>query len=256
MKTSCLVGLIMVQSLLITAQTDWVQYRTNAQLSLGTNLFSGDVCAGCPNVGSSAGLSSRFWIAGKAFFRPEVQYNWFRASKDQNSLSFSNHTFGANLAFEYGLHHLSPASFSKRAKTELFIIGQLGVLHHQPTARILGEPTRLAPLQTEGQSYSRLVPVIGSGLNLNFKTASHTWVGIQLEVNYLFSDYLDDVSGVYIFSADFDDIRKEAVDPSQSASVGAQRGTKTGNDLFYRLMITYSINTSSKVKRETTESLD
>lgn len=233
------------------AQSDWVQYNTNVQLSLGGNVFSGDVCSECANMGSSVALSSRFRIAGKGFFRPEIQYNWFRAAQDINALSFSNHTFGANLAFEYGLHKLSPASFTGRAKTELFVVGQLGVLHHNPTAEIRGERTRLAPLQTEGEDYSRLVPSIGTGLSFNHEVMRGTRIGVQFDVNYLFSDYVDDVSGTYILNTNFDEIRKEAIDPSQKAMVGSQRGLKKGNDLFYRLMFSYSIKTKSKVKIET-----
>lgn len=91
----------------------------------------------------------------------------------------------------------------------LTVFGGLGYFHFNPKAEYMGRWVELNPLHTEGQTYPggpeayRLwgwnVPV---GINYMVKMSKKWGFGIEMTYRYTFTDYIDDVSGVYYNPAD------------------------------------------------------
>lgn len=185
---------ILVSSLLSFSQGK-LEYKTNLELGAGVHLLSADACSGCSTVSSSFSLSSRFYVAKKIFFRPELNYNRFLSSgQGEQHIKFMNNSYGLHLNLAYGFHNIRPSSFSKREKTEFFLSGLAGVLHHNPFVKIDENKVFLQVHEVQGVTYSKFTPVVGAGLNFNFKLPQLGRLGARLELVYTFTDYLDNVA--------------------------------------------------------------
>lgn len=115
--------------------------------------------------------------------------------------------------------------------------------------------TSLQPLGTEGQfimrgnthpkPYKLFQMVVPGGLGVKYRFSRNFGVGIDIGYRYTFTDYLDDVSGVY---ANKEDIRafsgKDAdffSDPTRIHAAGTARGNPNNKDsyVFGSFSITY-----------------
>lgn len=226
------------------SQDKTVRYKTSAIVSPTVNLYRGDVCSGCANVGYGLSVSSRFKINRKFLFRPEFEVQHIQSQSDsETQLSFANNLIGATINFEYGLHRLSKGR-SGRAKNEVFLLFAPVVYHHNPYAKFNDEKTNLAPLQTEDVTYSKLIPGLKLGLNFNLLANKKTRIGFQVDYTFLLSDYVDDVSGDYIDYTIVDPQRATAIDPSQTAEIGSERGNDSGFDSIIKASLIWEFSFS------------
>ena len=112
----------------------------------------------------------------------------------------------------------------------------VGLLYYNPQAELDGSFYSLRPLQTEGNSYSIFTPTIPLGFGLRFRATP--FINIVLEGGYriTFSDYLDDVSTVYIDNSSFEDpIARQLADRRPEIGLplkeaGSVRGNPEKND--------------------------
>lgn len=113
--------------------------------------------------------------------------------RKERNLSFFSHNFELSTT---GTISLFPngGRFYQRPAINLYGFAGVGLLYFNPKTRYQGDVVALAPLETEGKSYSRVIPVIPFGLGVKFKYGP--FFNIILEGGYrlTFSDYLDDVS--------------------------------------------------------------
>lgn len=87
--------------------------------------------------------------------------------------------------------------YSKRSRVNPYALLGLGVTYLSPKAEWDGVVYSLPRYQTEGQKYWRLPLFVSGGLGAMVRI-NNTWsAGIELTGNFLFSDYMDDVSTVY-----------------------------------------------------------
>lgn len=105
--------------------------------------------------------------------------------------------------------------------------------------------TSLAPLQTEGKDYNQNTFNAGFGLGLKFRLTSRIGLHIESQFRYLFTDYIDDVSGNYpvIF-----DSPQQAYASNPSQAIRDSRGSKSHNDLwaFHSISLRYSFGKPTK----------
>jgi len=178
----------------------------------------------------------------KLFFRPEVVFNRFQSSGASNEgLQFKNNTFGLNLGIEYGLHKLTPSNFNGRADSEVFLNAHFGLLHSNPFTVIEGEKVFLAPLQLQDATYGKLVPVIGAGINFNFKLNKTNRIGLRFDVNYTLSDYADNVSngeGVS-FQNNLGNTNPQDAVTSKIVYREEDFNLDSRSDLFFRILLIY-----------------
>lgn len=138
-----------------------------------------------------------------------------------------------------------------------------GVTYLTPMAKVDGAWESLPRLQTEGVKYSRLPFFLTGGIGFSTRLSDRLSVGFELSNNFLFSDYLDDVSTVYPDPATLtSDLARRLSDRSPELSVdpfshtpGDIRGNPSIKDsyLFFGIRTSYTILSggSSRNKKET-----
>ncbi|MCS7035231.1 MAG: DUF6089 family protein [Saprospiraceae bacterium] len=115
--------------------------------------------------------------------------------------------------------------------------------HFNPQAEYEGRWYKLAPLGTEGQfrgeEYTTVQPALAYGFGLKFDFSYRWSMSVELNSRRLFTDYLDDVSGVYADTRDIRALRGELAaalaDRSGEARIGEpgrQRGNGQNNDVY------------------------
>jgi opacity protein-like surface antigen len=193
--------------LLMTANAQ----RTEVGIFAGGANYMGDLTP-------SISLNETHFAAG-VFIRQPVATSWnlrggintgMISGSDQNqsdqalvarNLSFRSRIIEAELRAEY---LLAP---TKRLTPVLF--AGLAGFHHNPQAFYSGEWIDLQPLGTEGQGtsanarapYSKLQLAINAGGGLQYALTRNWNLGLELGFRKTFTDYLDDVSTVYVDEA-------------------------------------------------------
>ncbi len=179
------------------ALTIYGTYRYTPNLSLRGSLSYGRLSSDDYNVADPFGEDSKFRYVRNLSFRNDVKEFAFVGIWDfmanhgtfLNRLDFTPYAFAGVAVF----HH-SP----KGKAPELDKFGQ-------PLAEA-GEWVALEPLGTEGQysdnydvkPYSTIQPSIPFGIGLRAKVQKRLDFEFEIGYRYLFTDYIDDVSGMYV----------------------------------------------------------
>jgi hypothetical protein len=150
------------------------------------------------------------------------EFTYFRISGDDRTadsegrvvrnLSFRSDNFELNAV---GIFHLfaSGPKFYQREKFNPYGFAGIGVLYFNPKGELDGKWYPLQPIQTEGVGYSRVTMVIPMGVGVQVKVNPFINVAIEIGYRKTFTDYLDDVSTVYLDNNSFgDDIHRRLAD--------------------------------------------
>lgn len=151
----------------------------------------------------------------------------------------------------------------------LTAIAGVGYTRFNPQANFEGTWHNLRPLRTEGQGleggppvYSLYTAVIPFGFKIGYEFSKEWTFGLEMIHRITFTDYMDDVSGVYydneILLDNFGPLSSHFADPSlgfrvnedgnqvplNSTFTGAQRGNPERNDAYMmaHLTATYTFN--------------
>ena len=92
----------------------------------------------------------------------------------------------------------------KGKNTQFYIFGGVGATYFNPKAKYNGSWVALRPLRTEGQGlpggpqeYSRITAIIPAGVGFRMGIGTMWRLGIEGTYYKTFTDYIDDVGGVY-----------------------------------------------------------
>jgi hypothetical protein len=177
------------------------------------------------------------------------------ASMQQRNLNFRSKIFEWEVAGQYNLF-----SFNEKWWTPYVFVG-VGLFHFNPyTNDSLGAKTYLKPLSTEGEgfvagvkNYGLTQLMIPIGIGAEYSINEDMRLGVEFGYRKTFTDYLDDVSDVYVDQAALLAARgQKAVDlayrgDEKGANGGAYppagytRGNPKLKDAYYYLAITYSV---------------
>ena len=237
----------------------------------GVSTYNGDLStSNKPNSNTSnAVVGISFLNAVSDHFAVRAEFNYTVLSgndkynkdsaKIKRNLNFETSIAEVNLIGEYYILSKAEYTFSP------YLMAGGGVFHFNPYTNIDGGKVFLKPLSTEGQGllkypqrkeYKLTQPAITLGGG--FKYAATPRLELKLELSYrkLFTDYLDDVSTVYVDRNDLliakgqlavgaayrgDEIRYGSqVYPSK----GEQRGSPKEKDSYYFIGfgVTYSLS--------------
>ena len=191
----------------------------------------------------------------------------FRSDVFEFSSVLQYHFYKEQLGHIYDLRGVKGV---KSKRIGLYIFAGIGGFSFNPKAQVNHGYVALKPLRTEGQGlpggpeeydlYGFCVPM-GFGLR---KALSKQWsTGLELQYTMTFTDYIDDVSGVYYDKQDIQastgDLAAYLSDPSLGEIPGqtgtnAQRGDSKDNDAYLFLKVqfhykVYKYRTSSKKYR-------
>ncbi len=187
------------------------------------------------------------------------EYSSFVLNKQRN-LSFKSSIFDIHSQMEFNfLNFVKNVFYNEQGwRYSPYISMGAGVFFFNPQAEYNGKIYNLQAIGTEGQndpSYSKNQRYnlyswsINYGLGFKYHIARNVSCGFDFNIHRTFTDYLDDVSGVYVplISLEGEDKgiayqlydRSKELGPAVGAP-GRQRGSKLGSDDFATFMINFS----------------
>jgi len=152
----------------------------------------------------------------------------------RRNLSFETAITEASLVIENNLFGFS----TNAAKDKIFTIhafAGIGIFKFNPKTLYNGQNVELQPLGTEGQGlpgyeekYSLTQISIPLGVGLKFRISERLSAGLEISSRFLFTDYLDDISGNYVAYEDL-----LSGNGSLAAALAKREGEYTGIDTPY-----------------------
>ena len=269
----------------------WKTHRQEISLGLGVTNFLGEL-GGRDRIGSpfvwdlefsqtkpALSLGYRYHVAKMMAFRIAGTYGVLAGNDDltaepfrQNrNLNFRSTLIEGQLCFEVmpfqeqpghlydlqGVKGLAPRRFG------LYLFAGVGGFHFDPKTSFNGQEVALRPLGTEGQGlpdgppeYALTQFCIPMGIGVRKALNKTTTIGLELQYTKTFTDYIDDVSGVYYDKQAILDARGPVAaylsDPSLGdvagqTATGQQRGDPTHKDgyIFLKAELHYKIYRSA-----------
>jgi len=254
--------LLLIFTIILGAtQLSFGQYYIDYGVSVGVSNYLGDL-GGSGEGASRPGiadiqLSTSRWTLG-GFYRYRVAPNialkgtlqYIRLRGDDTKTGNPARR-ARNLDFTNDMYELT-------ANGELYLLkvndvgrtGRYGVglFYSNPKGEniITGETVSLQSLQTEGVSYSKFNFVIPAGLGFYYTLNRRYRVGMEIGWRTTFTDYIDDVSDLYV--SGFDGISnktdQELIDglniTSNNFKEGSRRGNPNDNDSYITATFNFS----------------
>ena len=175
------------------------------------------------------------------------------ATMQQRNLNFKTKVFDWELGAQYNFF-----SFNDQWWTP-YIFAGIGIFHYNPyTPDTAGNKIYLKPLSTEGQGflpgikdYKLTQFSIPFGFGAEYSLNEDMRLGLEFGYRKTFTDYLDDVSTVYVDEASLLNARGQtAVDLAWRGdekgggpypAAGTVRGNPKNKDAYYYMAITYTV---------------
>ncbi|MEX1002105.1 MAG: DUF6089 family protein [Crocinitomicaceae bacterium] len=176
-----------------------------------------------------------------------------RARRGRN-LNFTNDIFDVHAKFEYypQILAVSDVGFRGRYRTDYqtyFFVGA-GAVIHNPKGQLNGEGSsiKLRPLMTEGVKYSPVAFQMPMGFGFFFTHKRVHRFGFEFSWSWTFTDYLDDISTVYVehtpgsLAAQMANQYVDQPDVPEGVQYGpgSPRGDPTDRDNYMFVTISYS----------------
>ncbi|MFA0964666.1 DUF6089 family protein [Roseivirga sp. BDSF3-8] len=169
----------------------------------------------------------------------------FEQSRKKRNLSFEATNFEWNVVGVFHWYSLDATSFYRRPIANPYLFAGIGATTNNPTANLNGESYDLRPIQTEGEEYASIIPVLPFGGGVKLRISN--FLNFNAEVGYrvVFSDYLDDVSDTYIPQSAFaNEAERTLADRRQELGfdpvpAGTLRGNPDKNDGY--LLLKFSL---------------
>jgi Domain of unknown function (DUF6089) len=223
---------------------------------LGTSTYLGDLANRNINIDTDPNINIglQYYFTNRISARAE--FNWFRLAGDDKNANGGGRNV-RNLSFESSNIELSAVGmvnlfshgdrYYRRPGFNVYGFAGIGVMRFNPKATYKGTTYELQPLKTEGVSYSLIALTIPYGIGLRFKVSPKFNVSIESGWRKTFTDYMDDVSTVYVDNSTFSGLganapiaialadRRAELDPSIVPKVGDKRGDPTNNDGYILL---------------------
>ena len=193
-------------------------------------------------------------------FRTSIQVGTIKATDEwatnptrkSRNLSFESSIIDLNLGIEFNFFKFSIRNRKTTYSPYLFA-GISGIIFNP---KVMGTQIELQPLGTEGQGtnlpntqnkYSRLALSIPFGFGYKMNVSKKWSVGLEWTWRSAQTDYLDDVSTVYMDPALLESEAAQWSNPSEvNITPGKSRGNKNNNDWFNFTGITFSYKINNK----------
>lgn len=172
------------------------------------------------------------------------------------NLNFRNDIFDISAKFEYypQILAVSDVGFRGMYRTDYqtYFFAGVGTVIHNPKGMhpTSGEYVKLRPLQTEGVGYSPIAFQLPLGAGFFFTTNRQHRVGFELQWSWTFTDYLDDISTVYVQHDPGSEayVMANQHDPNAAFNLpdaanyqpGSPRGDPTDRDNYLLMTVSYS----------------
>ena len=213
---------------------------------LGTTHATGDLSAfgnvAHLQLGVAAKLAVSYRTTEHLSYRLETQLYYIYAHQKYTHNYYNNLSFRSlNPDIWTGIQvDFWPIDHPYRATIPYALAG-IGLTYMTPKAVYQGQSVSLAPLQTEGIGYNRLAGIIRYGLGLPLIVSERFQFHLEGTYTHVLSDYLDDVSSVYVDRMGMSPLASSLADRRAELSTrlnepGEQRGNTGKNDGYFVVM--------------------
>ena len=197
----------------------------------------------------------------------QVKADDFKSGNTQQlnrNLSFKSSVieFGPVLEIDFFKFHPGQNNTAKAAFGTPYFMGGINIMRMNPKTRYNGKWVELQPLGTEGQGtslpnapkkYSLNQIVIPFGIGIKVNLSHHSSFSMEYGIRKTFTDYLDDVSGIYPDLTALNPLARELSDRARTpegvnqSSYGLQRGNPADKDWYsvFGFSITYEFFSDS-----------
>jgi len=243
--------------------------KTGYQLTLGigTASYHGDLKQNQINLDAKPTVSGAIEFPIKGRFNLRGEATWYKISSDDKDEEQSGRPFTRNLSFKssnfefaaLGVFQITPTGPRPRTNLTTYLLGGIGGTLYNPKAEYNGEDYKLRPLQTEGEDYGKIALVLPVGAGFNYRINYDWSLGLEAVYRFTTTDYLDDVSKVYLgvdafpngsIAQTLSDRRPEiGLEPWPAGHI---RGNSSDNDGYLIVMVktTYHFNQGLYYKRK------
>lgn len=224
-------------------------------------------------------LFSQSRFSGGVFYRYNINTRWaFRANAiymglgadDKKMNNPRNLNFKSNVYDFSAMMEVNFLNFFVGSKREYrftpYLTAGLAVFFHNPRSYYFDDITKntiwmdLQPLHTEGQGmlvypdakpYSLAQFAIPFGLGFKYSISNRICIGLEWTIRKTFTDYIDDVGGVYadpaLLMAEYGALSAYFSDPSEEGyPVGSYRGNPSNKDWYSMAGFTLSIKIGTR----------
>jgi hypothetical protein len=284
MKKSTLIILLSIVFSGINAQ-HWKFMRHELVGSIGTSNFFGEL-GGANDIGSSGikgfkdldlkltrpslNAGYRFYINTKFAVKGTLIYGRLKGDdsktterfRQNRNLHFRSPLIELSAQFEYyplneyfgHLYRTKGVAGKKVNHFSPYIFLGIGGFWFNPKAKYNGDWVALQPLQTENVSYKRIALVLPFGLGCKYAISKQLSIGIEMGLRYTTTDYIDDVSTVYVDKSSANAQIQYLANPTLNSipsftdgsyiykptATGNQRGDSKNKDAYLLTMVTVS----------------
>lgn len=189
-----------------------------------------------------------------------AQYSRLQVSGNDKNFDFNkyrNLNFQTNITEYAGLVEYNFADFGYGVldkKITGYIFGGLAYSKFTPQTRYAGENVNLRDLKTEGVAYSTNTVAIPFGIGAKWIFARNLSLEACYNIRKTYSDYIDDVSGVYtdlsntsLRTQQIADRSYEIIGSSPTV-VGSRRGSDNYNDWYMTFTTTLAYRLPGRIK--------
>ena len=141
---------------------------------------------------------------------------------------YFGHLYRSNGVVGKRVNHFSP-----------YLFAGIGGFYFNPKAKYNGKWVALRPLKTEGVSYSKFSVALPVGIGLKYAIDRQWSVGLEVGLRFTFTDYIDDVSTVYVDKSNASPMEQYLANPALNeegnpswTAPGQQRGSSQANDSY------------------------
>jgi hypothetical protein len=253
-KFHLLACMLVGASMVAEAQYSYYSLRKERKVigvvGLNTSTYYGDLKDNSDIIDARPSISLALMtsISRIAYVRYEFSWVTFSGSDAESSeegrirrnLSFTSSNYEFNLAW---LFHLAPHSrrFYQRPNYNAYAFFGAGGLYFNPKATLNDKKYPLQPLRTEGVNYSRFAFIIPFGVGVKAKINPFVDLAIEAGWRKTFTDYIDDVSTVFVDNDAFTDpVARQLADRRPEIDLpvleaGSKRGDPANKDAYMLL---------------------
>lgn len=241
----------------------------------GTAVYLGDLNPNMSfkNARIGTGLFFRYNISNRMSFRAGLNYAYLQAKDSyqkrfpyllHRNLDFSSQIIEVAGTYEINFFAYSPAGGRNVKKWTPYIFAGGSIFYNNPVSEYNGKKYRLEYVGTEGQKstnvqnrtkgYNSYAFAIPYGFGIKYALTQNWALNFEVSSRFVFSDFLDDVSGVYpdishinyyengVNIGEFIYDKSTEVGPKIGVT-NKQRGTSSDKDrfLFVGVGVTYTI---------------
>lgn len=261
----------------------WKYLRHEVNIGLGTSHFLGEL-GGANDIGSSGikgfkdlefkltrptvNLGYRFYISPMFAVKGDLSYGRLNGDdalttetfRQNRNLSFRSPVIELAARFEFyplkeyfgHLYRTNGVVGKKVNHWSPYIFLGVGGAWFNPKAKYQGDWVALQPLKTEGVDYKKIMGVFPMGLGVKYAISNQLSIGLEMGLRYTTSDYVDDVSDVYVDQSGSDAMTQYLADPNlglvqpytdgtytyDPTAPGMQRGDPSNKDAYVFTLVT------------------